>query len=80
VGKKKIKMSKIRFKIEKPGSVRLVILNLIGLKLDELSAGYLKEGEHTLLWKPKFNLSGSVLNYRVELNERVVNEKMFIVR
>lgn len=73
-------MSKIRFRIDKPGTVRLVIMNLIGLKLDELTAGFLSEGEHTILWKPKYNLSGSVLNYRLELNESVVTEKMFIVR
>lgn len=73
-------VSKLRFKIEKPGNVRVVILNLIGLKLDELSAGYRNEGEHSIAWVPKFNLTGSVLNYRVELNETVVGERMFIVR
>jgi hypothetical protein len=74
------KVSKLRFNIEKPGNVKLIILNLIGLKLDELSAGYRTEGEHSIAWVPKFNLTGSVLNYRVELNEQVVGENMFIVR
>jgi hypothetical protein len=73
-------MSKLRFKTNEPGNVRLIILNLIGLKLEELTAGYMNEGEHTVAWKPKFNLSGSVLNYRIELNKKVVGENMFIVR
>ncbi len=73
-------MSKIRFKLNKAGLVNLHIVNLIGMKLDELPAGYLEAGEHSVLWKPKFNLSGSVLNYRIELNKRVVSENLFIVR
>jgi hypothetical protein len=52
----------------------------MGMKLDELPAGYLEAGEHTMMWKPKFNLSGSVLNYRIELNKRVISENLFIVR
>lgn len=73
-------MSKLRFNIEKPGNVRLIILNMIGLKLDELSAGYRKVGEHSIAWQSKFNLTGRVLNYRIELNRKVVDEKMFVVR
>jgi hypothetical protein len=73
-------MSKIRFKLNKPGFVNLHIVNLIGMKLDELPAGYLEKGEHTMLWKPKYNLSGSVLNYRIELNKKVISENLFIVR
>lgn len=73
-------MSKIRFKLNRAGLVNLHIVNLIGMKLDELSAGYLEAGEHSVMWKPKFNLSGSVLNYRIEINKRVVSENLFIVR
>ncbi|MCI0448324.1 MAG: hypothetical protein L0Y79_00880 [Chlorobi bacterium] len=73
-------MSRIKFKIDKPGSVKLIILNLIGMKLDELRAGYMREGEHILAWKSKFNLSGSVLNYRVELDEKIIEESLFVAR
>ncbi|MBL8016872.1 MAG: hypothetical protein JNK43_06350 [Ignavibacteria bacterium] len=73
-------MSKIRFKLNRAGLVNLHIVNLIGMKLDELQAGYLEAGEHTVMWKPKFNLSGSVLNYRIEINKKFVSEKLFIVR
>jgi hypothetical protein len=73
-------MSRFKIKIEQPGVVKLTVLNLVGMKLDELLAGYLDEGEHVVNWKPKFNLSGSVLNYRVEVNERVVSESMFVAR
>jgi len=73
-------MAKLRFKLHKSGNVKLIILNLIGLKMEELHAGYMNEGEHTIAWKPKFNLTGSVLNYRVELNKEVVGENFFIVR
>jgi hypothetical protein len=78
--RERIKMSKLRFNIEKPGNVRLIIMNLIGLKLDELTAGYRGKGEHTVPWKPKYNLSGSVLYMKVELNEKIIGEKMFVVR
>jgi hypothetical protein len=73
-------VSELRFNIEKPGNVRLIILNLIGLKLDEFSAGYRKVGEHSIAWQPKFDLAGKVLNYRIELNRKVVEEKMFVVK
>ena len=73
-------MSKIRYKLNRAGLVNLHIVNLIGMKLDELQAGYLEAGEHTVMWKPKFNLSGSVLNYRIEINKKFVSEKLFIVR
>ncbi len=73
-------MSRFKFRLENAGNVRLVILNLIGLKLDELAAGYMNEGEHIVTWKPKNNLSGSVLNYRIELNEKIVGENMFIAK
>ena len=73
-------MSKIKFSIKKPGNVTLEIYNLIGLKIDELPAGHLEVGDHTVFWKPKYNLSGSVLNYRIELNKQVIKENMFIVR
>ena len=73
-------MSRIRSKLNRAGLVNLHIVNLMGMKLDELPAGYLEAGEHSVLWKPKFNLSGSVLNYRIELNKRVVSENLFIVR
>ena len=73
-------MSKFRFRLENSGDVRLIVLNLVGLKLDELAAGYMSEGEHVITWKPKYNLSGSVLNYRIELNEKIVGENMFIAK
>ena len=73
-------MSKIKFSIEKPGNVTLEIFNLIGIKIDELPAGHLDVGDHTVFWKPKINLSGSVLNYRIELDKRVIFENMFVVR
>ncbi len=74
------KLSKIKFSINKPGEVTLEIYNLLGLKIDELTAGHLEVGDHTVFWKPKINLSGSVLNYRVELDKQVINENMFVVR
>lgn len=73
-------MSRFKFKIEQPGVVKLTVLNLVGMKLDELLTGYLDEGVHVVSWKPKVNLSGSVLNYRVELNEKIVTENMFVAR
>lgn len=73
-------MSKIKFSIDKPGDVTLEIYNMIGLKIDELPAGHLDVGDHTVFWKPKDNLSGSVLNYRIELNKQVIKENTFIVR
>lgn len=73
-------MSRFKIKIEQPGIVKLTVLNLVGMKLDELLAGYLDEGEHIISWKPKVNLTGSVLNYRVELNEKFVTENMFVAR
>jgi hypothetical protein len=73
-------LSRFKFKLENAGNVKLVVLNLVGLKLDELTAGYMNEGEHIITWKPKHNLSGSVLNYRIELNEKIVGENMFIAR
>lgn len=73
-------MSKIKFSINKPGDVTLEIYNLLGLKIDELTAGHLEAGDHTVFWKPKINLTGIVLNYRIELNKQVINENMFVVR
>ena len=73
-------MSKLKFNIEKPGTVKLEIYNLVGMKLDELPAGHLETGEHTIQWKPKYNFSGSVLNYKVELDKEVVTEKLFVVK
>jgi hypothetical protein len=73
-------MSDLRFNIEKPGNVKLIILDMIGLKLDELKAGFRGKGEHIVTWKPKFNLSGSVLYMKVELNEKIIGENMFVVR
>lgn len=73
-------MSKIKFNIEKPGNVKLIIVNLIGMKLDELSPGYRDKGEHVVSWKPKFNLSGSILNMRIQLNEKIIGERMFAAR
>jgi hypothetical protein len=73
-------LSKIKFKIDKPGTVTLEIYNLIGIKLDELPAGHLEKGDHTIFWKPKNNFSGSVLNYRIELDKQVIFEQMFVVR
>jgi hypothetical protein len=73
-------LSRFKFRLENAGDVRLVVLNLVGYKLDELSAGYMNEGEHVITWKPKHNLSGSVLNYRIELNEKIIGENMFIAK
>lgn len=73
-------MSKIKFNIDKPGNVTLEIYNLIGIKLDELPAGHLEKGDHTVFWRPKNNFSGSVLNYRIELDKKVIYENMFVVR
>ena len=73
-------MPGFNIKIEQPGLVKLTVLNLVGIKLDELHVGYLDEGVHVVSWKPKVNLSGSVLNYRVELNEKIVTENMFVAR
>ncbi len=72
-------MSKIKFSIQKPGDVTLEFYNQSGLKIDELTAGYLEEGDHTVFWKPKINLAGSVLNYRLELNKTTVLENMVII-
>jgi len=73
-------VSRFKFKLENAGNVRLIVLNLVGFKLDELAAGYMNEGEHVITWKPKHHLSGSVLNYRIELNERIIGENMFIAK
>lgn len=72
-------MSKIKFSIRKPGDVTLEFYNQNGLKIDELTAGYLEVGDHTVFWKPKINLSGSVLNYRLELDKTTILENMVIV-
>jgi hypothetical protein len=72
-------MSKIKFSIRKPGDVTLEFYNQNGLKIDELSAGYLDVGEHTVFWKPKINLTGCALNYRLELNKKYILENSVLV-
>lgn len=72
-------MSKIKFTLHKPGDVTLAFYTKNGLKIDELTAGYLEEGDHTIFWKPKISVAGSVLNYRLEVNKNFILENMVII-
>lgn len=73
-------MSEIKFHIEKPSHVRIRIINQFGRLVEDFDYRNLPEGEHAIPWEPPCGYPGEVYSYELEVDGKLSNEGMLIVK
>jgi len=77
-------LTRIRYQLNHPATVRLTIYNIQGEKVKDLVDARQPAGEYIIIWEGTDNsgktMSTSVYIYRLDVNGRSVNKKMMLIR
>ena len=71
--------TQIEYNIQSDGFVSLKVYNTLGQQVAELENGFTKAGSHTVTFNA-VNLSSGVYYYRIELENKVLNKKMLLLK
>ncbi len=73
--------TKIQFELPRNSEVQLVVFDVIGRLVDELAAGKMSAGRHSLTWQPERSLSSGAYFLRLNLKgSRVVMKKVLFLK
>jgi len=71
----------IRFRLNKPGNVKLEIFNILGEQITLLVNTYLKRGTYQYIFNPmEYRLSSGVYYYRLSVNEKSITKPMVYLK
>jgi len=72
-------VTNITYRMERPGKVRLEILNIKGQIIKILADDYTESGFHTVQWKPE-NVSSGIYFYRIRVEGFTDMKKCLFIR